>query len=385
MEQLHLVSDYFIYNYFNHEGWWLHTALHWIVIGVPLTLFYLFVINIKALMPQLKLLAIRGKKDTHFLTQSITNYIISNTKITQVKLVLLSTLILPVVYGTLEIPKNIINQALGSDNVSLSLFNIDLSQFEFLIALCLAYLSLILLQAYLKYQLNLSKGLLAEHQLKILRIKTLNIWRKRNYSVTENAKIIPVIVKELEAISGFCGDIFVLPFFQGGTFLTILLFLFVQDPLLGTAAISLLPIQLIIIPKLQRKINALNQKRVIKLRHLGALIGRGGKEDKLNIEMTEAAITNLEGIRKNIYRRKFFMKAIYNITTHLTPFFFYTIGGYLVIEGNLTFGALIAALAAHKDFSAPLREVFKYYQTSEDVKVRWLELQKLLKPVKVIV
>ena len=58
---------------------------------------------------------------------------------------------------------------------------------------------------------------------------------------------------------------------------------------------------------------------------------------------------------------------------------------YTAFIKNLTFGALIAALAAHKDFSAPLREVFKYYQTSEDVKVRWLELQKLLHPAKAII
>ena len=110
MEQLHLVSDYFIYNIFNHKNWWLHTALHWIVIGVPITLFYLLVIKIKTLLPQLKLVTVRGEKDTHFLSQSITNYIIYNTKTTQVRLVLLSALILPIVYGTLEIPKNIINR-----------------------------------------------------------------------------------------------------------------------------------------------------------------------------------------------------------------------------------------------------------------------------------
>ena len=37
----------------------------------------------------------------------------------------------------------------------------------------------------------------------------------------------------------------------------------------------------------------------------------------------------------------------------MTPFFFFSVGGILVIEGNLTFGALVAALAAYKDLSAP--------------------------------
>ena len=64
--------------------------------------------------------------------------------------------------------------------------------------------------------------------------------------------------------------------------------------------------------------------------------------------------------------------------TALTPFFFYSIGGYLVIEGRLTLGALVAVLAAYKDFSAPLRELFRYYQSAEDVRIRYEEMLRFL-------
>src|SRR3546814_698664 len=72
------------------------------------------------------------------------------------------------------------------------------------------------------------------------------------------------------------------------------------------------------------------------------------------------------------------MKGLSNFISQMTPFFFYTIGGYLVIEGKLSFGALIAVLVAYKDFSAPLRELFRYYQTMEDVRVRYEELRRFL-------
>jgi ABC-type multidrug transport system fused ATPase/permease subunit len=72
------------------------------------------------------------------------------------------------------------------------------------------------------------------------------------------------------------------------------------------------------------------------------------------------------------------MKGLNNFITQLTPFFFYTVGGYLVIEDRLSFGALVAVLAAHKDFSAPLRELLKYYQTLEDVRVRFHETRRFL-------
>src|SRR3546814_20196027 len=72
------------------------------------------------------------------------------------------------------------------------------------------------------------------------------------------------------------------------------------------------------------------------------------------------------------------MKGLSNFISQMTPFFFYTIGGYLVIEGKLSFGALIAVLVAYKDFSAPLRELFRYYQTMEDVRVRYEELRRFM-------
>jgi ABC-type bacteriocin/lantibiotic exporter with double-glycine peptidase domain len=83
-------------------------------------------------------------------------------------------------------------------------------------------------------------------------------------------------------------------------------------------------------------------------------------------------------VRERIYRWKFFQKALNNFLTSLTPFFFYSIGGYLVLEGRLTIGALVAALAAYKDISAPLRELFQYYQVREDVRIRYAALQDFI-------
>ncbi|MEL0108343.1 MAG: hypothetical protein VW802_15540, partial [Rhodospirillaceae bacterium] len=90
------------------------------------------------------------------------------------------------------------------------------------------------------------------------------------------------------------------------------------------------------------------------------------------------SIKTIQRIRFDMYRRKYFLKSLNNIITHLTPFFFYSIGGYLVIEEKLTLGALIAVLAAYKDFTPPLRELFKYYQRKEDVRVRYEGVREFL-------
>ena len=149
----------------------------------------------------------------------------------------------------------------------------------------------------------------------------------------------------------------------------------VQDPVLGAAAVTLLPLQLLLIPRLQRRINALGRQRVQEVRRLGGLIGN---EENTGLDPIHDSFKRVQVIRFEIYKRKYFMKAISNFISHMTPFFFYTIGGYLVIEERLSFGALVAVLVAYKDFSAPLRELFRYYQTMEDVRVRYEELRRFL-------
>ncbi|MEO0823548.1 MAG: cyclic nucleotide-binding domain-containing protein, partial [Pseudomonadota bacterium] len=66
-----------------------------------------------------------------------------------------------------------------------------------------------------------------------------------------------------------------------------------------------------------------------------------------------------------------FMKFLNNFINQLTPFFFYAIGGYLVIKGDMTLGALVAALGAFKDLSAPWKSLLTYYNQLQDMSLRY--------------
>ena len=67
-------------------------------------------------------------------------------------------------------------------------------------------------------------------------------------------------------------------------------------------------------------------------------------------------------------------------SAQVTPFFFYSIGGYLVIQQELTLGALVAALAAYKDLSAPWKELLNYYQIMEDARIKYDLLIETFQP-----
>ena len=64
-------------------------------------------------------------------------------------------------------------------------------------------------------------------------------------------------------------------------------------------------------------------------------------------------------IRFDIYKKKFLIKFINNFISQLGPFFFFSIGGYLVLQGQMTIGALIAVVGAQKDIVSPWRELLE--------------------------
>ena len=71
-----------------------------------------------------------------------------------------------------------------------------------------------------------------------------------------------------------------------------------------------------------------------------------------------------------------------NFLALLTPFFFYSIGGWLVIVGDMTVGSLIAVLGAYKDVSAPWKMLLGYYQRKEDARIKYEQLIEKFEPLK---
>ena len=100
--------------------------------------------------------------------------------------------------------------------------------------------------------------------------------------------------------------------------------------------------------------------------------------------MYRAGLERFTPFRFDIYKRKFFIKFLNNFLGQLTPFFFYSIGGYFVIKGELTLGALVAVLAAYKDLASPWRELLKFYQITEDVRVKYAQVIDQFQPSKMI-
>lgn len=380
-----IIAEVFVF-----EAWWIHEIMHLVAVAVPggfSALLVYWVLRFLWHRHQVRSARARNplwtkppdaqQLSAYGLVSGVFRYIFRNTGRDQLLMVLIALMAMPILYITLELPKRIINQAINGDQFPVEMHRVALSQVEYLFLLCSVFLFMLSLNCGMKYWINVYKGRVAESLICRMRLQLYRIWRN-DKARDDGPALIPVVVQEVEPVGGFAGEALAVPVLQGGTFLTILLFMMMQDPILGSAAILLLPLQLAIVPRLQRRINRLARRRAKEVRTLGGLIGQpdiGGSDDD---QPVVESLDRIKKIRFDIHQRKFFMKSLNNFISHLTPFLFYIIGGYLVIQERLTFGALVAVIAAHKDFTPPLKELFGYYQIMEDVRVRYEEIRRFL-------
>lgn len=316
---------------------------------------------------------------------SINRFVWTHSAGQQMVLVAMTLAYFPTLYLLLELPKVIINQVIGGDS-TYQLLGFTLQAEPALVVLTLSALALYLLNASIKLAINIRKGVIGERLIRRLRYTLLELLLRfpiQRFRVVSQGELISQINSETETLSGYISESVTLPLFQGGTMLTVLSFMFVQSVWLGLAAIALIPIQVLVIPRMQGRVNVLNHKRVRQVRKFSEYIGEtvsGAQAIRIHgvqrnvLAGYSAQLSQLQDVRLALYRQKYLIKFVNNFINQLTPILFYMVGGLLVIRGHLSIGALIAAIAGHKDMVAPWKELLKYYQMQQDAKIKYEQL-----------
>ncbi|MFD2204916.1 ATP-binding cassette domain-containing protein [Kiloniella antarctica] len=347
-------------------------------------------------------------------------YIWKHSKKDQIKILFLVLASMPFYFLSLDLPKSIINKAVNSENFAgfnstlpfmrfelpygeeifgraIVLFEgFDLTQLALLLALCLSFLSLVLINGIFKFVINTLKGRLGERMLRRLRYELAD--RILRFPILHSRKIkqaeIATMIKdEVEPLGGFIGDAIVTPFFLGGQALTAMIFIMVQSFWLGLVAMSIVLVQAFVIPKLRKRILTLGRQRQVTARALAGRVSElvGGAieiqaHDTSNFERAEISrrLGKIFKIRYEIYQRKFFVKFLNNLLAQITPFIFYLGGGYLVITGQFEIGTLVAVLAAYKDLPPPVKDLINWDQQKNDVQIKYEQVAEQFQPLGMI-
>jgi putative ABC transport system ATP-binding protein len=322
--------------------------------------------------------------------RSLFGFILKYSRRDQLLIVPLVVATMVVYYLSLDLPKTIINQAIQGDRfkdaASTTFLGLQLGRIEYLLALSLIFLGLIVLNGWLKFRINTMKGWMGERMLRRLRYQLYDyilrfpLQRFRRVKAAETATMIK---DEVEPLGGFIGEALITPLFLGGQALTAMFFILYQHWALGLIALAVVAIQAVVIPQLRKRLLVLGRERQLTARALAGRIAEtvdGAAEihanGTANYERAEisARLGRIFKIRFEFYQRKFLIKFLNNFLSQVTPFLFYTVGGYLVIVGRLDIGALVAVIAAYKDLPAPVKELIDWDQQRLDVGIKYQQV-----------
>ena len=263
---------------------------------------------------------------------------------------------------------------------------IQLERVPALMLLSGLFLLLVIANGAFKFYINTYKGRLGERMLRRIRFELVDrILRfpPEQFKRLKPAEMATMVKDEVEPLGGFIGDAFVQPALLCGQALTALVFIVIQNYWLGFICAAIVAIQIIIIPRLRRRLLVLGRLRQLTARELSGRIGEISEgissvhvHNTSNFERADIStrLGRIFKIRFDLYQWKFLVKFLNNFLAQVTPFMFYAIGGYQTIKGELDVGQLIAVIAAYKDLPGPLKELIDWDQTRQDVNVKYMQV-----------
>ena len=183
-------------------------------------------------------------------------------------------------------------------------------------------------------------------------------------------QVVNALINELASISGFVGSAISVPLINLGTLVFMGGYLFYLNPLLAGLCFVLYPVQIVIVPRLQQRMNEANRYRVRVSREISGNIGEvisgihevhghagyGVEIDKFSRQAKSLLKAN---VRMNTYR--YGIKLANNLFENFGPFILFIVGGTMTIRGHFDLGALVAFLSAYNSLSEPWRELMDFY------------------------
>jgi ABC-type multidrug transport system fused ATPase/permease subunit len=271
----------------------------------------------------------------------------------------------------LELQKRIINVA------------IELKKTDLLLLYCLLYLGAVILFSSLKYVINMLQAYIGQ---KILLAMRDELYRHilrlplQFFRQTQPGTVMTSLMAELGAVGGFLGSALAIPITSVLTLLTFAGYMIFLDPKLALISLAIYPVEVILIPILQKRFNRLNATRVDESRSMSNVVSeaisgiheiQGNASYRLETDKFGHFADHLFLLAKRMFLYKFGIKFVNNFFQDMGPFFLFLVGGYLTIQGQLTLGALVAFLSAFEKIYDPVKELISYYEDFQDAQVRY--------------
>lgn len=256
-----------------------------------------------------------------------------------------------------------------------------------LVLLAAIYVALILTQGGVKYALNVARGRLVEKVTRALRLIIIErLGAVVSLPTNDRGTVVSMLSAETEDVGGFVGESISIPLLQGGTALAVIGYLVWVQPLIAVLAVVIYLPQLVIVPRVQNRINRFALLHAKLRRRLGDRVVRAGvvetaeqaaarraaPKSRRPLDPHYTRIIDWEYLaRVRLYKAKFFLTFLGNLLDAVGPLVVLIVGGLLVMQGTTQVSTLVVFISGFQRISDPWDQLVTFYRTVAIARVKY--------------
>ena len=236
---------------------------------------------------------------------------------------------------------------------------------KLVLGLVAAYVGIVLSEGLVKLLMNVYRGWVGEKSTRVLRLAASTVAGSRPGHHKEpdiQGVEISLILAEPEPIGAFAGVAVSEPILQFGILVSVFGYMLYIEPLLAVVGIAMFSPQFVFVPLMQRAINRRIQSRIVVLRQtsVGVLPSREGEMQ--TALQQKLRFTRIFELNLGIFKLKYSMNFLMNLTQNVTKAVVLGVGGWLVIKGQTEVGTLVAFISGLNNLNDPWGDLVNWFQ-----------------------
>jgi ABC-type multidrug transport system fused ATPase/permease subunit len=293
---------------------------------------------------------------------NIYRYVLETSAWHQLSLVVLTVAVFLLEVVPLELQRRVVNDLVKHRD------------FRFIIVLCAVYAGTVLAQGGTKLVLNVYRSWVGERATRDLRRRVHALVDSNSAaSSTREAEGVQasMIVAEVESIGGFVGGSVSEPLLQGGILVSVLAYMVHVDFGMAATALLLFVPQLVFVPLMQGAMNRRTRARVQIIRELSISVVEGVTAGDARDQADDERIQHVFELNMGIYRFKFSMNFLMNLSTQLQIIGALLVGGLAVYADRLEIGGVVAFISGIGRITDPWGDLVNYFRDVNITQVKY--------------
>jgi ABC-type bacteriocin/lantibiotic exporter with double-glycine peptidase domain len=294
--------------------------------------------------------------------RTIFRYVLKTSGLHQLFLVLLTVGVFLLEVVPLELQRRVVNDIVKHRD------------YRLVIVLCAAYVGVVLVQGGTKLVLNVYRSWVSERATRDLR-RRIHVLVSSTSAASSGAEAegiqASMMVAEVEPIGGFVGASVSEPLLQGGILLSVLAYMIHVDPWMAGTALALFIPQLVFVPLMQGAMNRRTGARVQIIRQLSVNVVEAISGDAARDRIADERIQQVFRLNMGIFRLKFTMNFLMNLSTQLQIIGALLVGGWSVYTEQLEIGGVVAFISGIGRITDPWGDLVNYFRDANITQVKF--------------